>query len=233
MTLLALEHVGKRYRDGRRERIVLEDVNLQVGAGELVVVYGERRSGRSTLLRIAAGLEQPDSGRVLFDGIQLGRRASVLGSGIGYVSKNLRASEEQGVTEQVMAPLLARGHPLDRARELARSALARAGAGACAASATAELSAGEQVRVALARTLSLSPALVVVDEPAGTVELSERDGVLAALRTLARNGTAVLASSGEPSELAGADRGLTLSDGRLRGGSEPRLAAVLPLRRSG
>ncbi len=59
MTLLALEHVGRRYRQGLLEHVVLRDVSLELGAGELVAVWGVRRSGRSTLLRIAAGIERP------------------------------------------------------------------------------------------------------------------------------------------------------------------------------
>jgi ABC-type lipoprotein export system ATPase subunit len=232
MSLLAVEHVSKRYREGQRERIVLDDVCLEVRAGELVVLYGTRRSGRTTLLRIAAGIETPDSGSVRFEGREVTqRREAVLGEGVGYVRKALRASEEQGVLEQVAAPLLAHGAPLGQAREKARRALARAGAERCGAAAVSELSAGESVRVCLARALVLAPALVVVDEPAAAVELSERDGVLAQLRTLAGEGTAVIASTGEPTELAGAHRALTLSDGRLRGPSTPELAPVVALRR--
>jgi ABC-type lipoprotein export system ATPase subunit len=233
MTLLALEQVSKRHRSGRREQIVLSGIDLQVRSGELVVVYGQRRSGRTTLLRVAAGLQRPDRGCVRFEGMDVWRgRASVLGEGIGYVRKTLRASEEPGVLEQVMAALLTRGTSVGDARQAARAALARAGAEGCAAAAVDELSGGESVRVALARALSLQPALIVVDEPAAAVGLSERDGLLAQLRALAGAGTAVLMSSGEPSELAGAHRGLTLAGGELRGEVAPELAPVVALRRS-
>jgi ABC-type lipoprotein export system ATPase subunit len=233
-SLLALEHVSKRYREGRRERIVLDDVCLEVRDGELVVVYGARRSGRTTLLRTAAGLETPDGGSVRFQGLDLaehGQRA--LGVGIGYVHKGLRGSEEQGVLEHVFAPLLARGARVGQARDGGRAALARAGAQHCAAAAVGELRAGETIRVVLARALVLSPALLVVDEPAAAVELSERDGILALLRELAAEGTAVLACTGEPTELAGAHRALTLGDGELRGPASPELAPVVALRRRG
>jgi ABC-type lipoprotein export system ATPase subunit len=231
MSLLELEHVSKRYRQGQRERIVLDDVTLETRDGELVVIYGERRSGRTTLLRLAAGIETPDMGSVRFQGSELGqRRERVLGQGIGYVAKALRGSEEQGVLEQVAAPLLAHGMPVSNARDTARHALARAGAQDCMAAVVGELSAGESMRVCLARALALSPALVVIDEPADAISLSERDGILAQLRTLAGEGTAVLASTGEPSELAGAHRALTLSDGRLHGPAMAELAPVVALR---
>jgi ABC-type sugar transport system ATPase subunit len=231
MSLLEVEHVSKRYREGRRERVVLDDVSLEVGQGELVVVWGVRRSGRTTLLRIAAGIESPDSGIVRFQERDLaGTCERALGEGIGYVQKTLRGSEEQGVLEQVAAPLLARGASVEHARQRARRALSRAGARECAAAQVSELSAGETLRVALARTLSLSPAMLVIDEPASTVELGERDDILALLRTLAGEGIAVLASAGEAVELAGAHRALALGEGRLRGPSPPGLAPVVELR---
>lgn len=234
MSLLALEHVSKRYRTRQREHWALNDVSLQVRAGELVIVLGPRRSGRSTLLRIAAGVEPPDGGSVHYRGEDLASLADgALGHGIGYVQKGFRASEDQDVLEQVAVPLLARGVAVGAARDRARAALVRSAAERCAAARVAELGAGERVKVALARTLVLSPLLLVIDEPAAAVELSGRDEVLQLLRQLAGEGLAVLASTGEPAELAGADRALTLSDGELRGPREPELAPVVALRRSG
>ncbi len=233
MSLLELERVEKRYRDGPREAIVLMDVALHVRAGEFVMVWGRRRSGLTTLLRIAAGIEPPDRGTVRFEGRDLAEHAErTLGNGIGYVQKSLRAGEEQDVLAQVCAPLLARGIDVVHARTRGRAALARAGAERCTALRVNELGAGEGVRVALARALALSPALVIVDEPVGAVELSERDEILERLRGLAGEGVAVLVSTGEPGELAGAHRALTLSDGELRGERVPELAPVVALRRA-
>jgi ABC-type lipoprotein export system ATPase subunit len=234
VSLLELERVAKRYREGPRERIVLTDVALHVRAGEFVMVWGGRRSGLTTLLRIAAGIESPDEGAVRFDGRDLSEHAErTLGEGIGYVQKSLRAGEEQDVLEQVCAPLLARGVDVHHAQARGRQALARSGGERCAAMRVSELGAGESVRVALARALALSPALVIVDTPVGAVELSERDGILERLRALAGEGVAVLASTGDPGELAGAHRALTLSDSELRGESVPELAPVVALRRAG
>jgi putative ABC transport system ATP-binding protein len=232
VSLLALEHVVKRYREGGRERVVLDDVSLEVEPGELVVVWGVRRSGRTTLLRIAAGIEAPDGGVARFAGRDLARTSErALGEGIGYVRKGLRGAEEEGVLEQVAAPLLARGISVEQARERARAALSRIGAQACGALRVSELGAGERVRVALARTLSLSPTLLVIDEPVSAVELSERDEILALLRTLAGEGVAVLASAGDAGELAGAHRPLSLGEGQLRGPAVSELAPVVALRR--
>jgi ABC-type lipoprotein export system ATPase subunit len=234
MSLLTLENVSKRHREGQREHVLLDGISLELRPGELVAVWGRRRSGRTTLLRIAAGLESPDSGSVRFAGSELAADYErTLGEGIGYVRKGLSSREEQGVLEQVAAPLLARGLSVGQAHGRARDALTRAQAQALTQARIGELGAGETVRVALARTLALSPTLLVVDEPAGAVELGERDGILSLLRALAGEGIAVLSSTGEASELAGAHRALTLGEGQLRGPSTPELAPVVALRRRG
>jgi ABC-type lipoprotein export system ATPase subunit len=233
MSVLALEHVSKRYRQGQRERLVLDSVSLQLDAGELVVVYGPRRSGRTTLLRIAAGIETPDSGTVSFEGHPLsGHAGQTLGEGIGYLRKTLHGNEEQGVLEQIAAPLLARGIGAGQARHRARAVLGHIDAQHCSARTVDELSSGERIRVAFARALVLAPTVLVADEPAATVEISERDGILSLLRTLSGQGVAVLASTAEPAEMAGAHRALTLGDGTLRGPATPELAPVVALRRS-
>lgn len=158
MGLLSVERVTKHRSDRGREHLVLREVTLEIEAAELVGIWGARRSGRTTLLRIAAGIEQPDSGRVRFEGRDLARHGEhVLGAGIGYVAKTIRAGEEQSVLEQVAAVMLARGVPLDEARERSRAALASAGAHSCAALRVGELSGGEAVRVAIARAIALSP----------------------------------------------------------------------------
>jgi ABC-type lipoprotein export system ATPase subunit len=230
--VLELENISKRDREAQRERVVLRDVTLEVREAELVAVWGTRRSGRTTLLRIAAGIETPDDGEVRFRGRRVaGRTGAALGQGIGYVQKSLRASEEQAVLEQVAAVTLARGARVAQAREQARLALRRVEAEHCAAMRVSELTGGEALRVALARALCPSPSLLVIDEPTTTVRLGERDETLALLGRLAADGVAILASVTEPDELAGAHRALTLSDGQLRGRSSPSLAPVVALRR--
>ncbi len=232
MSLLELEQVVRVHREGQLERIVLREVSLRLDAGELAVVWGLRGSGRSTLLRVAAGIDAPDGGAVRFDGRDLALHAEdVLGAGIGYVQKGLGATGSQPVLEQVMVSLLARGIAPGRARTRAREALERAGCGECASRRLSTLATAEATRVALARVLALQPRLLVIDEPTAGVELAERDGILALLRSLANDGVAVLASTTEPAGLAGADRTLALSEGELRGPRARELAAVLPLRR--
>jgi ABC-type cobalamin/Fe3+-siderophores transport system ATPase subunit len=232
MSLLALESVGKRYRDGPGERVVLREVSFELEAGELAVVWGLRRSGRSTLLRVAAGIEPPDSGVVRFDGRDLAAHGEeLIGGGIAFCQRLFRRASGESVLEQTIGAVLASGLGPAAARTRACAALERTGAIECAALGVHELDTAEALRVALARTLALGPRLLVVDEPVKGVELAQRDGILALLRSLADEGIAVLASAGESVGLSGADRALSLGGGTLRASPLPEPATVLPLRR--
>jgi ABC-type lipoprotein export system ATPase subunit len=233
MPLLSLEWVTKRYPRGGRERVALRDIWLQVDDGELVAVWGRRRSGRTTLLRVAGGLDRPDEGVVRFNGRDLRQdRDGVLGDRIGYVRTSFNAAHGERVVDHVALGLLARGVQLDRARGRADAVLGRAGVADCADLEPQELGTAEAARVAVARAMIAEPRLLLVDEPTKGVDLSERDGILSLLRSIADEGVAVLTTAGEATELAGADRALSIADGELRGAAAPAEAQVVPLPRA-
>lgn len=230
MSLLELELVVKRHPQARHA--VLNGVSMELDEGELAVVWGLRSSGRSTLLRIAAGIDAPDSGAVHFAGEDLAHAGErLLGGAIGYCHKTLPIPSGQAALEHVMVPLLAHWSSTRTARVRAREALAHVGAAHCEGMRQRELSSAERVRVAIARTLTLRPRLIVIDEPVYGVELIERDEVLVLLRSLANEGIAVLASTGESTGLSEADRGFVLGGGELRGAPVAEHGEVLPLRR--
>ena len=129
MSLLALQHVCKRYSRTTGERTVLRDVTLELEPGELAVVWGLKGSGRSTLLRIAAGIEAPDSGSVRFEGRDIAEVGEgLLGGGIGFPERGSRSAEGRGVLDHVIVGLLAHGVGPRRARTRALAALERVGA---------------------------------------------------------------------------------------------------------
>jgi ABC-type sugar transport system ATPase subunit len=230
MTLLELEHVSKRSHSG--SRVALDDVSLVIDAGEMITIWGERRSGRSTLLRIAAGIETPDTGVVRFAGCDLAERhGEMLGDGISYCRKAFRPSGGPTVLDQLMTSQLARRVPRSTAVIRAWKALERTNAEQCARLRATDLKTEEAVRVVIARALTSDPRLLVVDEPTIGVDLLERDGILALLRSLADEGIAVLTSTGEGTGLLGADRVLSLGKGKLHGELAPDLAPVEDLSR--
>lgn len=229
MTILELEHVSKRYRRG--EHVALDDVSLVIDPGEMVTVWGERRSGRSTLLRIAAGIETPDTGVVRFAGGDLAERKGEMLGGISYCRTVFRPYRGSTVLDQLMASQFARRVPRPTALTHAWQALERVGAERCAWLTATELKTEEAVRVGIARALTSDPRLLIADEPTIGVDLLDRDGILELLRSLADEGIAVLTSTGEGTGLLGADRVLSLGTGRLRGETTPDLAPVTDLSR--
>lgn len=230
MTVLAFERVTKRYTRGRRECVVLRDVSLELEPGDWVGVWGERRSGRTTLLRLAAGMERPDAGRVRFEGRDVAALRGGLGDGIGYVHGRFDRAQGAAVVDHVAIGLLALGVPRDRARARADAALERTGVRGCAELAASELNPTETVRVAIARALVTRPRLLLVDEPTDGIDPLARDPLLALLRSLASDGVAVLMTTGTMTALAGTDRALAIGDGELRGNATPAPAPVVPLR---
>jgi ABC-type multidrug transport system ATPase subunit len=233
MTLLEFEHVSKHYGRGSQERVALHDVSLEIDAGELVAVWGRRRSGRSTLLRVAAGLESPDTGAVSFEGRDLTSRPDALLGGIRYCRKSFPPAGGQLVIDQLVTSQLTRGVAPPLAHSRARIALKRAGAERCAVLRPNELGNTEAVRVVIARALVHQPKLLAIDEPTLGVDILDRDRILRLLRSLADDGIAVLTSAGETSCLYLADRALALGKGELHGElTTSELAPVVPLRQA-
>jgi ABC-type multidrug transport system ATPase subunit len=233
MSLLSIEHATKRYRRGRLERIAVRDVSLDLEQAELVGVYGPRRSGRSTLLRLAAGIEHPEEGGVRFEGRDLAHdRNRLLGRRIGYCQMSFAGARHGLVAEHVGAGLLAQRASPKQARRRGEELLYRVGAEQCAKLECDELDSGEAARVAIASALVTVPALLVIDEPTSGVDPLERDPLLALLRSIANEGTAVLMSAADSQGLAGVDRALAMDSGELRGEAQVAYARVLPLRRA-
>ncbi len=236
MSLLELSRVGKSHSRGSRRIEVLREISLDIDAGELVAVWGSRHSGRSTLMRVAAGVDPPDAGVVRFAGEDLRAHGKTgLGSGIGYCQQGVGVPPGRAVIDKVRAGLLARRVPTPVAYSRAHRALERVGIERSGELMMGDLDGAEATRLALACALALGPAVLVIDEPTKGVDLLERDQILLLLRSLANEGIAILMSDGDGSMLSDADRALTLTGGELRGKtSSPPLGSLLPLeRRSG
>jgi ABC-type lipoprotein export system ATPase subunit len=231
MSLLELQGVYKRVVHGGRGVVILDDASLSIETGELVAVWGMRGSGRTTLLRVAAGIDAPDSGSVRFDGRDLAEHGEqILGREISYCQKSFRSTQGQAAIDEVIVGLLVNGVSPAQARVRAREALQRVDGERFGGRRLAELDDGERIRLSIARALSLQPRLLVIDEPVSGVDLLERDGILLLLRSIADEGIAVLMTVGDLTGLSGADRSLTIGDGELTGSTRRELAPVLPLR---
>jgi ABC-type lipoprotein export system ATPase subunit len=218
--LLSLEGVSKSYWRGLRKLCVLTDASFEVNGGELVTIWGQRRSGKTTLLKLAAGLETPTSGVVRFDRRDLAelspaQQARVLATKIGWTKPTGPDSRELTMLDYVALPLL-RKHNHREAHRQAALALDRVGMAGCAGEPWGYLADSERTLVAIAHAIVRAPQLLLVDEHTTHLDDLEREELMGLLRSLADElGMAVLVMVADMSERVHAHQKLTLSSGRV------------------
>ncbi len=219
--VLRFAGVSKSYREAGREHRVLDGVDAEIRAGELVVLLGRSGSGKSTLLHLAAGIDRPSVGEVYLEGRPLGRlsedeRTRLRRDRIGFVFQFFNLVPTLDVEENVLLPFELRGGVRRAERERAVELLAEVGLADRRAQFPDRLSGGEQQRVAVARALAADPALVLADEPTGNLDLETGLEVLDLLDRLTRRAGKTLLMVTHAREVMGiADRLLALDHGRL------------------
>ena len=182
--MLSVRHLCKSF-SGPRAKTVLRDISLDLVAGDFVAVMGESGIGKSTLLNLIAGLEQPDSGQVLFDGVDLcalddDALTLVRRKHMGFVFQAFHILPYLTVAQNIALPLALNGAPNASSRVAAMLEAVRLGERGD--SLPRELSGGEMQRVAIARALVHKPRLVFADEPTGNLDPESAKDVLALLR---------------------------------------------------
>jgi putative ABC transport system ATP-binding protein len=215
--MLQILGLTKRYR----ERTVLDHLDLTVGGGEYVAIVGESGSGKSTLLNLIAGLDRPDAGSVVIDGVDIAAlddtaRTLTRRSKLGFVFQAFHILPPLTVAQNVALPLVLLGVAPEPRERRAADLLAEVGLAGREASMPRELSGGELQRVAVARSLVHQPALVLADEPTGNLDPDTASVVLQLLarEIRSRHAAGVLVTHSEAAA-ATADRVLRLDHGRL------------------
>ena len=218
MSILSCESLTRTYPSGGREITVLRDITFELEAGRILAITGPSGSGKSTLLGLLAGLDRPTSGRVLLDGRDLStltedERAALRAATVGFVFQSFHLIPTLTARENVQVPLELRGEEGGaRADEL----LQRVGLGDRGHHYPAQLSGGEQQRVAVARAFANRPKLLFADEPTGNLDAVNGQNVVELLSELNRElGTTVVLVTHEPDLAARADRVLRLRDGAV------------------
>ena len=221
-SVLAIRNLRKSY-GGARSRLILRDITLDIAAGEYVALMGESGVGKSTLLNLIAGLDEPDSGSVALDGVTLtgladAERTRLRCSRIGFVFQAFHLLPHLTVAQNVALPLALNSVPASNRALRVERMLEAVGIAAAAASFPRELSGGEMQRVAIARALVHRPQIVLADEPTGNLDQDAAAQVLALLREAVKreSGAGVLVTH-SPIAAASADRVLLLTADGLKG----------------
>jgi ABC-type lipoprotein export system ATPase subunit len=235
MSLLSFSGVSKSYWRGAKEIAALRDVTFELEPGDFAAVLGERRTGKTTLLRIAYGVESPDRGAVRFQGRSLnemsdGDRAETWNSDLAVVWSGATWSARR-VIDTVTVPLLAARMSRREARRRAYEELKRWDVGDTGNAMMHELSDAERQRVAFAAALVRRPRLLLADDPTETLNMLERNHVLGNLQQIVREEQiAVLMTAADASGAAGINRlFMLLGDGRVHEAQSLQPAPVIPL----
>ena len=197
---------------------ILKGISLRVNKGEFVAIIGPSGSGKSTLLGIIAGLDNPTSGQVLIDGIDIthmgeSHLANVRNQKIGMVFQAFNLIPTLTAQENVELPLYVGRHQ-GSASERAKELLSLVGLSHRLGNRPTQLSGGEQQRVAVARALATNPAIIIMDEPTGNLDQKNSDTVLQMIRDLReRIGTTFIIATHDPKVAASAERAIRIVDG--------------------
>ena len=219
--VLVLRDLHRTYQTGQGPLEVLKGANLSVAPGEIVGLIGPSGSGKSSLLHAAGLLEHPTSGEVTIAGRDCGamtdrERTRIRLSTIGFVYQFHHLLPELDALDNVALPALIAGRKRGAARERARGLLTGLGLAARLDHQPAQLSGGEQQRVAVARALTNQPRLLLADEPTGNLDPATSDVVFQSLHDLVRaTGVAALIATHNLQMAKHMDRVLALRDGRL------------------
>ena len=218
--VLSATGLTKTFSDGQQKITVLENLNLQVSAGEWLAIVGASGAGKSTLLNLLGGLDLPTAGEIVVAGTALPalselERSRWRNQRLGFVFQMHHLLPEFSALESVAMPARIGGMSKVAAEAGAFDLLDQLGLAHRAMHRPAALSGGERQRVAIARALINQPACVLMDEPTGNLDPQTAEQVLTTMTALRSLDTAFVVVTHDPGIAARMDRQLTLVDGRL------------------
>ncbi|MBS0451950.1 MAG: ATP-binding cassette domain-containing protein [Proteobacteria bacterium] len=217
--IVAVEHVFKSVSDSTGTLDILQDIHFTLGARQTAAIVGASGSGKSTLLSIIAGLDTPTRGTVRLAGQDLfaineDERAALRAQKVGFVFQSFQLLGNLTALENVMLPLELAGRK--DARKTAADMLGRVGLGQRLAHYPKVLSGGEQQRVALARAFVVQPALLLADEPTGSLDFATGEQVMRLMFDLNRElGTTLVLVTHDRSIAAQCEHRVTIEAGRV------------------
>lgn len=217
--MIAVQHVFKSVTDSTGSLTILRDIDFTLNKGETAAIVGASGSGKSTLLSIVAGLDTPTSGTVHIDGVDLfamdeDQRAALRSQKVGFVFQSFQLLGNLTALENVMLPLELAGRR--DARATATHMLQRVGLGERLSSYPKVLSGGEQQRVALARAFVVQPAVLLADEPTGSLDFATGGKIMELMFDLNREqGTTLVLVTHDRAIAQRCERRITIEAGQV------------------
>jgi putative ABC transport system ATP-binding protein len=217
--MIAVQHVFKSVTDSTGSLTILRDIDFTLNKGETAAIVGASGSGKSTLLSIVAGLDMPSSGTVHIDGVDLfaiteDERAALRSQKVGFVFQSFQLLGNLTALENVMLPLELAGKR--DARATATQMLQRVGLGERLSSYPKVLSGGEQQRVALARAFVVQPAVLLADEPTGSLDFATGGKIMELMFDLNREqGTTLVLVTHDRAIAQRCERRITIEAGQV------------------
>jgi putative ABC transport system ATP-binding protein len=218
---IRLRGLSRRFREGLREHLVLDDVDADFRRGEIIALRGRSGSGKSTLLNLVGGIDAPDAGEISIAGINLTtltehERTLFRRRHIGFVYQSFNLLPTLTVADNIRLVLELNGVGKEETEKRIGELLSAVGLADRADSFPDLLSGGEQQRVAIARALSHQPAVLLADEPTGNLDDSTADSIIKLLETLIRDaGRTMIMATHSVSIASTCDRTFELHNGKL------------------
>ena len=218
--LVQIVGISKRYPSGATMVRAVSNASLSIECGEFVAICGRSGSGKSTLMNLLGLLERPDSGRYALKGRDVAKlneekRATIRNKDIGFIFQLPALLPRASALENVELPLIYAGIPLAVRRRRAKEALDRVGLAERSHHWPNQLSGGEQQRVVIARAMANDPALILADEPTGSLDSNTSNEILSLFDGLHRDGHTIIVVTHAIEVADRAHRKVTLHDGRV------------------
>lgn len=219
-SIIEVTHLSKVYRAGDLELTVLDNISLNIDAGEFVAIMGPSGSGKSTLMHILGALDLPTSGKYLLNGENVGtlsedELADVRNKKIGFVFQAYNLLARTTALDNVTLPMDYAGYPDKEQLERALKMLKMVGLSDRVLYTPNKLSGGQQQRVAIARALVMNPSILLADEPTGNIASAQAEEIMEIFQKLNDSGHTIVMITHEPDIAEHAKRIIHLFDGKI------------------
>ena len=218
--MIKVNNISKIYKTGEMEVIALDNISFEIKKGEYVAIMGPSGSGKSTLMHILGALDLPTKGKYLLDGENIGKLtedelAEIRNKKIGFVFQSFNLLPRTAALRNVSIPMIFAGIPKKKRLLRAKKCLKLVGLEDRLNHTSGQLSGGQQQRVAIARALSMSPSIILADEPTGNIATVQGEEIMEIFQGLNKKGHTIVMITHEDPIAKHAKRIIYLRDGKI------------------